>query len=200
MLWLTAPVLGTSLTLTRVSGPGRQGAWCGAGVGWVTHGGQLPLLLDAGTGKGLLFSCTSPPSFFSRQSPGNFPFPLKGTSSSSGASPLARCGSCALPWVDVGRAWGCQSAPARAVDWSLLAPGLEGCLAHGLPSNTVMPALCLLSATGPGPWCWWEAPQLPQARCSSLLSSLPAPSLPGRPGSGFWLLGTWLGEVTGGSF
>lgn len=56
-------------------------------------------------GKGLLSPCPFPPSSLPPwpHFPGNFPFPLKGTTSSSGASPLARCGSCALPWVDVGR-------------------------------------------------------------------------------------------------
>lgn len=171
--------------VTRVSGTGR-GVWCRAAVGWVKrHGGRLPLLPDAGTSRCLLF-CPSPPLSFPPwpQFPGNFPFPLKGTTSSSGASPLARCGSCALPWVDVGRGWGCpanQLLPGRLTGacWLWARKMLGAWLPHLMP---VM--LACVSSERDGHWPlmpvgWHLGHQRPDVTVCCLLCQHPLPSLLG---------------------
>lgn len=119
--------------------------------------GHLPLLPDTGTGRGAAVSLPLSSLVLSSLAPlpGNFPFPLKGTTSSSGASPLARCGSCALPWVDVG---GRCSA-------NQLLPGPERRFVHGFPSDANnCPLLCLLREASTGLAAGGLAPQLPSGQ------------------------------------
>lgn len=153
------------------------------------HGeGHLPLLPDTGTGRGAAVSLPLSSLVLSSLAPlpGNFPFPLKGTTSSSGASPLARCGSCALPWVDVG---GGRCSANQLLPGPLTGAGrLQGqrdalCMASPSDANNC-PLLCLLREAGTGLAAGGLVPQLPPGQMFCFAAMLSGTLTPWPAGVG----------------